>query len=154
MQKENLKQLIDQSLEQRPWLFLLDFSMSHDGQIKIVLDGDQSVSVNDCVDISRELEQELEREMEDFSLEVTSAGLSTPLTLPRQFKKNIGRKLSVKTENKNYKADLLTADDEGIELQWKQREPKPVGKGKHTVTKKVKLNYNEIEEAKVVITFK
>lgn len=153
MTKETVKKLIEESLESRPWLFLLSLDVSPSNQIRLVLDGDQAVTIDDCVEVSREIERKLELESDDFSLEVASAGLSNPLTLPRQFKKNIGRKLAVKTAEEKYKANLVSADEEEIELEWKQREPKPVGKGKHTVTKQIKLKYNEIEEAKVVITF-
>lgn len=153
MQKDTVKKIIEDSLEEYPALFLIDFHMGGDNQIKVVLDGDHPVSVKDCIAISRAVEGQLDREVEDFSLEVTSCGIAAPLVMPRQFKKNIGRKLAIKSAGKKIKADLISADEEGVELKWKEREPKPVGKGKHTVTKQVKLNYNEIEEAKVVITF-
>ena len=153
MLKDTVKKLIEEGLEKRPSLFLLDFTVNQNNQIRVFLDGDKPVKIEECVEISREIEKELNENFEDFSLEVSSAGLTTPLTLPRQFKKNIGRKLKVKTADQKYKANLIKADEDGIELKWKQREPKPIGKGKHTVTKQVELNYNEIEEAKVVITF-
>lgn len=153
MLKDTVKKLIEESLGKRPSLFLLDFQVSQSNQIRVILDGDKPVKVKECVEISREIEKELNEDFEDFSLEVSSAGLTTPLTLPRQFRKNIGRKLKIKTADQKYKANLIKADEDGIELQWKQREPKPIGKGKHTVTKQVELKYNEIEQAKVVITF-
>ena len=153
MLKDTVKKLIEESLGKRPSLFLLDFQVSQSNQIRVILDGDKPVKVKECVEISREIEKELNEDFEDFSLEVSSAGLTTPLTLPRQFRKNIGRKLKIKTAEQKYKANLIKADEDGIELQWKQREPKPIGKGKHTVTKQVELKYNEIEQAKVVITF-
>ncbi|HLS30304.1 MAG TPA: ribosome assembly cofactor RimP [Flavobacteriaceae bacterium] len=153
MLKDKVLKLVEESLAKRPWLFLLNLSVGHNNHIQIVLDGDMPVSVKDCVEISQEIEKELDRDSEDFSLDVGSVEATSPLTFPRQFKKNIGRKLSVKTKDNQYKADLISADEEEIELRWKTREPKPIGKGKHTVTKQVKLNYNEIEEAKVVIIF-
>src|SRR5690625_5134406 len=153
MLKDTVKRLIEESLKERPSLFLLDFDVNQNNQIRVFLDGDKPVKVKECVDISREIEKELEKEIEDFSLEVSSAGLTTPLKLPRQFKKKIGRKLKLKTTDQKYKSNLINSDDDGIELKWKQHETKPIGKGKHTVTKQVELKYNEIEEAKVVITF-
>ncbi len=153
MQKEALQKIIEESIAARPSLFLIAAEISPTNQIKVVIDDDQSVSVKDCVTISREIEHKLDREQEDFSLEVTSAGVSAPLQMPRQYKKNVGRKLAVKTANEKYEAQLVEADENGIELQWKQREPKPIGKGKHTVQKQVKLTYSEIIEAKVMITF-
>ncbi|NNF83448.1 MAG: ribosome assembly cofactor RimP, partial [Flavobacteriaceae bacterium] len=97
---------------------------------------------------------ELDRDEIDFSLEVTSAGATSPLEHARQFKKNIGRSLEIRTtDNTKYVANLVKADDEAITLQWKAREPKPIGKGKITVKKEAVLNYNEIEQAKVKIKF-
>ncbi len=153
MQKDVVKALIDAGLEEKPDLFLIDFQINSANQIKVILDSDTSVSVSDCMAISRAVEHNLDREVEDFSIEVTSAGVSTPLQIPRQFKKNIGRKLKLKTAEEKYEATLTAADDEKITLEWKQREPKPIGKGKHTVEKKVELTYDKIEEAIVMIIF-
>jgi len=66
--------------------------------------------------------------------------------------KNIGRTLFVRTTNEiNYEAKLVDADSNQISLFWKQREKKPVGKGKITVEKKIDLLYKDIIEAKVKI---
>ena len=94
-----------------------------------------------------------DREEEDFSLEVTSAGATTPLELPRQYKKNIGRKLEVKTLNATFEGNLTAVTDVFIALEWKAREPKPIGKGKHTVQKKEEIVFSDIKEAKVVLKF-
>lgn len=153
MQRDVIEKYVDKSLQKRPSLFLLKLDIGLDNQIKITLDGDHPVSIKDCVDVSRELEDELNLTEEDFSLEVTSAGVTSPLKIPRQYKKNIGRKLKVKTADEKFKAKLIDADDKGIKLHWRQREPKPVGKGKHTVQKEVELSYEDINEAKVMITF-
>jgi ribosome maturation factor RimP len=145
--------LLESALEENPSLFLIDFEITSNNQILVVIDGDNGVSVNDCIEVSRKIEHNLDRDEEDFSLEVTSAGVSTPLRLPRQFKKNIGRKLSVKTEKETIEGKLEEAGKESILLKWKAREPKPVGKGKVTVKKEATLHYNDIVEAKVMITF-
>mgnify|MGYP002884672596 FL=1 len=79
--------------------------------------------------------------------------MSEPLSMARQYKKNIGRKLKVTTAQEKYEGTLDEANDEQIKLSWKAREPKPVGKGKITVQKEVVLPYSDILEAKVKITF-
>ena len=48
---------------------------------------------------------------------------------------------------------LTIANQNEIKLQWKAREPKPIGKGKVTVNKEAVLDYKDIAEAKVMITF-
>ena len=153
MQQEKIKELIEEALAEKSSLFLIDFEIKQNNQILVIIDDDKGVSVNDCIEVSRKIEHNLDRDEEDFSLEVTSAGVSTPLRLPRQFRKNIGRKLAVKTETDSYEAKLEKADEHEVLLKWKAREPKPVGKGKVTVKKEAVLPYNDIVEAKVMITF-
>ena len=153
MLKEKVEKLAAKAFEENNSLFLISLDVNSANHIKIVLDGDEGVSVNDCITVSRAIEHNLDREEEDFSLEVTSAGVSEPLLMPRQFKKNLGRRLKVKTENDKFDGELISADEKEIKLSWKAREPKPVGKGKITVEKEAVVPYSDIVEAKVKITF-
>jgi ribosome maturation factor RimP len=149
-----VKQLLQEALEERQDLFLIDFSMSTENAIKIIIDGDEGLKVEDCIFISRAIENNIDREEYDFALEVMSAGAAASLTLPRQFKKNIGRTLEVRTnDNEHIEAELVNATNDAIELQWKAREPKPVGKGKVTVKKEAEIAYDAISKAQVVIKF-
>lgn len=154
MFKNTVKTLLDKGLEERKDLFLISFDVLQNNAIKIVIDGDNGVLVEDCMFISRAIEHNLDREEQDFSLEVASAGATTPLSHIRQYQKNIGRVLEVKTiDNKKFEATLVNASKQEIYLEWKTREPKPIGKGKVTVKKEVTLPYNDIVEAKVKIKF-
>ena len=154
MFKQKVIDLVEAALKERTDLFLIDLSIGEANQIKLVIDGDKGVTVEDCIAMSRAVEHNLDREEQDFSLEVTSAGATTPLQMPRQFIKNIGRKLAVKTaDGSKIEGDLTEADDQGCTLTWKTREPKPVGKGKVTVQKEATLAYADIAEAKVLIKF-
>lgn len=147
------KLYLEEALQENPQLFVVAFDVNSANHIKVVIDGDEDVSISDCMSVSRKIEHQLDRDEEDFSVEVLSFGVGEKLLYPRQFIKNIGRKLEVETTNEKIKADLVDATDEGIELQWKAREPKPVGKGKHTVDKLQTLAYTEIKQAKVMIIF-
>lgn len=141
-------------LKQHSNIFLVDLKISDDKSIKIILDGDKEVNVKDCIDISRSMEGALDRDQEDFSLEVASAGVGSPLKFPRQYHKNLGRKLEVvSTEGLKFEGDLTHVKEDAIELQWKQRETKRIGKGKVTVTKKKTILFDEISQAKVMIKF-
>lgn len=154
MIREKVEGIVQGALEKDNSLFLIDLIISEDNQIAIILDGDKGISVDDCIKMSREIEQNLDREEEDYSLQVMSAGVSEPLTLPRQYKKNIGRVLKVKTLNgQTVEGELKVISESGITLNWKSREPKAVGKGKVTVQKTEKILFQDIKEAKVMITF-
>ncbi len=152
--REKVEQLLENALEKNKSLFLIDLDISAGNQIRVILDGDKGVTVEDCVEVSREIEHNLDREEFDFSLEVMSAGLSEPLSTPRQYKKNLGRNLKIKTATgEKFEGELIAANDENCTLKWSAREPKPVGKGKVTVEKEAILPYKDIMEAKVMITF-
>ena len=152
--KEKVTELLMKALEENKSLFLIDLSITEDYKIKVIIDGDQGVTVNDCIDVSRAIEHQLDRDETDFALEVASAGATEPLVKVRQYHKNIGRKLKVVTQSDEIIEGLLTeSNSNNIKLQWKAREKKPVGKGKVTVQKEALLDYKEIKEAKVMITF-
>ncbi|HLV38963.1 ribosome assembly cofactor RimP [Xanthomarina sp.] len=153
MFRTTVENLLKDGLEEKQHLFLIDLSISEDNSIKVVIDGDTGVTVEDCMYISRAIEHNLDREEQDFSLEVASAGATAPLKNKRQFKKNVGRTLELKTNDKEIEVDLIDATDNHIIVQWKSREPKPVGKGKVTVQNKAEIAYEDIVEAKVMIKF-
>jgi len=153
MLKATVEKLLNEALEERNDLFLIDFSVLEDNQIKVVIDGDKGVLVEDCIFISRAIEHNLDREEQDFSLEVTSAGAASPLKHIRQYEKNLGRVLNVKTATDSFEGTITDANENEIILEWKTREPKPVGKGKVTVKKQETIAYKEIKEAIVVIKF-
>ncbi|MGB5228983.1 MAG: ribosome assembly cofactor RimP [Eudoraea sp.] len=153
MLKAQVEELLGKALKENETLFLIDFSITPDNTIKIVLDGDDGINLKDCMAVSRAIEHNLDREEHDFSLEVTSSGAAEPIVMARQYPKNIGRKLVVKTAAENFEGDLTEATEDTITLEWKAREPKPVGKGKITVQKRKKIAISEIEEAKVKLIF-
>jgi len=151
--KEKVSSVVNEALTQKPSLFLIDLTITDAYKIIVTLDGDNGVILQDCIDVSRAIEGGLDREEQDFSMEVASAGATSPLKMPRQFKKNIGRKLKVTTATEKIEAEITDANDEFIVLEWSAREPKQVGKGKETVQKRAEVKYEDIKEAIVIITF-
>lgn len=152
--KTRVEELLQAFLQTRPDLFLVDLKVSVASDITIILDGDQGVSIQDCLDASRAIEFNIDREEQDFSLQVMSAGLSEPLALPRQFQKNIGRDLEILLEDATkIQGELASVDDEKITLILRYRKPKEIGKGKVDVEEEKEIPYSEIKKALVVIKF-
>jgi len=151
---QKVQDLLSLALEQYPNIFLVDLKISNDKSINVILDADKEVNIKDCINISKAIEFDLNRDEEDFSLEVASAGVGSPLKFPRQYRKNLGRKLEViSSDGSKFMGELTHVKEDAIELQWKQREPKPIGKGKVTVTKNKILTFDEISQTKVMIKF-
>ena len=153
MDKKKVIDFTEEALSQNESLFLISLDFLSDGKIAIVIDGDEGVPLSECIRISRAVEGNLDNEEELYSLEVSSPDITKPLLVARQYKKNIGRKLSVKTKEEKIEGTLVAVTDDTISLEWSAREPKPIGKGKVTVVKKATLAFDQIVEAKVKLIF-
>ena len=153
--KTKVKSVLDQVLESRSDLFVIDLSISDDNKIIVTLDGDKGVALQDCIDVSRAIEHDLDGDEEvEYALEVASSGATAPLKLLRQYNKNIGRKLKVVTiEKEKFEAELHEVLEDSIVLKWSAREAKPIGKGKVTVEKTATIPFESIKEASVIILF-
>ena len=151
--RDKILELLEEGLKEKPSLFLVDLTVTETFKVIVTLDGDNGVNLQDCIDISRAIDSNLDREEQDYALEVASAGVSTPLKMVRQYRKNMGRTLKVKTATETIEAKLDAVSEEGITLSWTAREPKKIGKGKETVEHKREIPYTEIKEAIVTIIF-
>jgi ribosome maturation factor RimP len=153
MNKKKVQDLLEEALAENQSLYLIELTFLPGNKILVVVDGDEGVSLNECIRINRSIESNFDREEEDFSLEVTSPDIAEPLKVKRQYLKNLNRILTVKLNDKKIEGTLIEVNKEDIVLSWKAREPKPVGKGKVTVDKIEKIAYQDIIEAKVKIIF-
>lgn len=152
--RKRIEELLHEFLETRKDLFLIDLKISAGDDITVILDGDNGVSLQDCLDASRAIEFNMDREEHDFSLQVMSAGLSEPLSIPRQFNKNIGREIEVlMNDSSKIEGELSKVDEEKITLILRYRKPKDIGKGKVDVEEEKEIPYTEIKKALVVIKF-
>jgi len=133
--------------------FVVDVSISKGNPKKLVvaLDGDQGISIDDCADMSRELSKTLDETnlIEDaFVLEVSTPGLDQPLKNKRQYVKNIGRNVRVRTNGKTVEGKLSGVDEEKILLLQE------AGKGKKKEEVGVEILLKDIEKTLVLVSFK
>jgi len=120
-------------------------------KVLIFLDGDQGVSIDDCADLSREMAQALDENnwiTDNYTLEVSTAGIDQPLKLARQYKKNIGRRVKVKLKDASIEGTLTGSDAEKIVLA------EETGTGKKKEVKTREIPFTEIEKTLVMVSFK
>lgn len=130
--------------------FLVDLHISRDNRINISIDGDNGITIYDCIELSRHVEGHLNRDVEDFELNVASAGLDCPLKMVRQYKKNVGRSLKVETADGNTRqGELLEATDEKIVLKLDLTKKQK----KEGISDVFECLYKDIKTAKIVIKF-
>ncbi len=151
--ERRVQQLVEEKISNRSDLFLVDIKMHSNGQLIILIDGDQGVDIKDCVAISRHVGFHLEEENaidQAYNLEVSSPGIDTPLISFRQYKKNVNRNLSVKLKDQTIcKGKLIEVDDIGIKLATDSKE-----KGQRAQLIESFMPFDQIAETKVLISFK
>lgn len=89
--------------------------------LRVVVDGDHGVSLDDAAEVSREVSAALDATdvMGDvpYTLEVSSPGVDRPLTEPRHWRRAAGRLVRVKTVTSGaVQGRVLAADDDGVTL--------------------------------------
>jgi len=143
--KLKVMELVKDSLDGSP-LFLVSLKITPDNRIFIDIDGDNGVTIDDCITLSRTVENNLNRDEEDFELNVSSAGADSPLKMPRQYKRHVGRELTVTTNDGEKNEGVLTETDEnGFTLKTRGSK-KQAGEELH-------YKYSDISTAKVIVKF-
>ena len=138
-------------------LFIVEIKISSSNQINVLIDSSEgSVAITDCISVSRNIEHNLDREEQDFELSVSSPGLDQPLRMVPQYVKNVGRDVKVKLNDENGKLEglLKHADDNGIIVETTRKERIEGRKKKETIVEEHPLQYDDIKETKIVISFK
>ena len=131
---------------------MVDIRIKPTNNIKVFLDGDQGVGIDDLVKYNRMLYKQLEEDAlfpdGDFSLEVSSAGLDEPLKLHRQYIKNIGREVQVTLHDGTVtEGKLVSADENNIVVEETK------GKGKKAETLQHSFLFGDIKTTKILIKF-
>ena len=127
--------------------FLVGILVKPGNRILVFIDSDTHVTIDDCVAVSRHIEANVDREVEDYELQVSSAGLDQPFKLLRQYHKNTGKQVDIiLNDGKKITGTLARVESKGIELMQK-----PVGK--EIAEKKSFIGFSEIKETKIKIIF-
>lgn len=154
--KEKLKETIEACLEGSD-KFLVDLRVNpRNGKILVLIDGDSGVAIKDCAGLSRHIESVFDREQEDYELEVSSAGIGTPLTMIRQYRLNAGRLIQVQLKDgKKVKGKMTEVLENGIRIE--PESPKKGKKKKNPDTDPESLMtilFTDILEAKIQPSYK
>ena len=90
--------------------------------LRIVVDGDHGVSLDDAADVSREISAMLDGANAlgevPYTLEVSSPGVDRPLTEPRHWRRGVGRLVKVKVPGEGtVEGRILAADADAVTLE-------------------------------------
>ena len=106
------KQLLTQTVENAikdTDLFLVDIKVTPSNEITVTVDSTKGVDIEQCLEVTRRIEEVFDRDVEDYELEVGSAGLTSPFKVKGQYDKNIGNPVEVLTKDGRKLHGVLTA---------------------------------------------
>lgn len=152
--KENVKKVVEEWLVDKEY-FLVDVEIDSDNRIVVEIDHADGVWIEDCVALSKFIEERIDREEEDYELEVGSAGLGQPFKVPQQYINFIGKEVEVLTaDGKKVKGILKEVN--GEEFTVTVNEKVQVEGKKRPVKMDVDHGYNmnEVKYCKYLISFK
>ncbi len=149
--KEVIQRMVEDKLTDT--MFIVDISVGLGNAISIVIDSDHGLSIDDCIAMSRHIEHQFDREVEDFSLEVSSPGLTQPFKVLRQFLKNLEKEVEIVTGKGDKIVGILKSANEKSFFVETTSNIKADGK-KVVEIKTIEFPLHEIKTVKPVITFK
>lgn len=134
--------------------FLVDATVDQDNRIVVEIDHKDGVWIDDCCELSRFIEDGLDRDVEDFELEVGSAGIGQPFKVVQQYVNAEGHEVELMTsEGKKLHGILSHADEQGFDVAVKVKERKEGAKRPQTVEETLHFAYGEVKWVKTVIRF-
>ena len=115
--------------------------------MEVFIDGEKDISAEDCAEVSREVNSEFENLPEagnDYRLDVSSPGVDKPLKFLKQYPKHINRNFEVSyklnDDTKKLSGKLIRIENQDLTFLTKDNS-------------EIKINFNNIKKAKVVISF-
>jgi ribosome maturation factor RimP len=154
IEKSKVKELVLEWLKDKEY-FLVEADVTTDNKITVEIDHKDGVWIEDCCELSKFIEAHFDREVEDYELEVGSAGIGQPFKVLQQYINSIG-----------YDVELLTADGKKMEGCLKEATPESftvtVEEKQHVEGKKRPVmvdvdktfGYGEVKWVKSIIDFK
>lgn len=150
---EQIEAKVLECIQDQAEIFLVDViskGKGDGGKVIVLLDGDQGITIDQCVEISRELSRYVDEELEltqPLTLEVSSPGLDHPLKLKRQYVKNTGKSVRVSLlDQSEAKGTIIAVDDDKITLRTEGSKKKP--------SEEIEIEFKNINKTIVLVSFK
>lgn len=139
---------------ERTAVFIVDIWVDRSNKIFVEVDKPEGITIEECVNISRAVENSLNREIEDYDLEVSSPGLTEAFKVVEQYHKNCGKIVDIiKKDGQKINGLLKCADNDCITLDTRIKIKEDGQKRPKTAMQTITLKYDEIKATKVTITF-
>lgn len=152
--KNKVNDLVGEWLEGKEY-FLVDLGVDNQNKITVEIDHKDGVWIEDCCELSKYIEERLDREVEDYELEVGSAGIGQPFKVLQQYINSVGYDVELMTaEGKKLEGCLKEADEQGFVVIVNEKQ-KIEGKKRPQIVEAEKCyKYDDVKWVKSIIDFK
>lgn len=152
--KNVVKNLVDEWLKDKEY-FLVDIEISQDDKIVVEIDHADGVWIEDCVQLSRFIEDHLSRDEEDYELEVGSAGLGQPFKVPQQYVNFVGKEVEVlDADGKKFRGVLKAVDGRNFTVTVREKVKKKGSKRPVLTDVDHDFSMDSVKYTKYLISFK
>ncbi|MBQ0095372.1 MAG: ribosome assembly cofactor RimP [Bacteroidaceae bacterium] len=153
--KQQVIGIAQEWLDTKENYFLVDVEVSQDDRIVVEIDHAEGVWIDDCVALSQFIEAHLDRDVEDYELEVGSAGIGQPFKVLQQYINHIGQEVEVLPKSgSKLKGILLSADKDGFVLKTRQKQLVEGSKRAKMVDVELPFSHSDVKYVKYVISLK
>lgn len=152
--KNLIKTLAEEWLQGNDY-FLVDVNISADGRIVVEIDHADGVWIEDCAELSRFVQERVGEELDNYELEVGSAGIGQPFKVYQQYVNYIGKDVEVlAADGKKVQGVLKEVDGDEFVVSVKEKQ-KVEGKKRPVIVDVDKqFNMNNIKYTKYLLSFK
>ena len=152
--KNRVKSIVEEWLEGKEY-FLVDVEVTPDDRIVVEIDHHDGVWIEDCVELSRFIEERLNRDEEDYELEVGSAGLGQPFKVVQQYMNCLDKKVEVlNADGKKYTGTLTKVEAPQFTILTQEKQKQEGKKRPVLVDVEKTFSMDEVKYCKYVIDFK
>lgn len=152
--KDTIRSIVEEWLDGKEY-FLVDIEISPDDRIVVEIDHADGVWIEDCVELSRFIEDHLSRDEEDYELEVGSAGLGQPFKVAQQYHCFVGKDVEVlDADGKKYKGVLKAVEGNDFTVTVQEKQKVEGKKRPQLVETDYTFQMDKVKYTKYLINFK
>lgn len=149
-----LRHIVEKEIAEKG-IFLVNIDVSPSNSITVKIDSKNGVSIKECIQLNRFIENNFDRDEEDYQLEVSSPGIDQPFQVIEQYEKYVGKEIEIVLINGDkFNGILKSTNENEIELEI-EKKISIVGKKKKEKVKEQRIiNYKDMKSAKLKVMFK
>ncbi len=153
IEKKKVQEIVEEWLNDKEY-FLVDVDVTPDDRIVVEIDHADGVWIEDCVALSRFIEERLSRDEEDYELEVGSAGLGQPFKVEQQYINCIGKDVEVlSADGKKQKGTLKSVEGRNFTISTQEKQKVEGKKRPVMVDVEHTFSMDEVKYCKYLINF-